>query len=135
MADELGELESRLNRLADALTYVQLKQVMTKLGVEAKKDITAAAKRDLGGDTKFSGWKRVSLNSGFRHRGRGRIIIDPKPLGPWRVAEEGRSAASKHGATAGKFTWTDAIGNISDETPQRALDAIYDTARKILYGR
>lgn len=116
---ELEGFSKSLSDLADSLSDSGLESVMTSLGVAAKKDLTAAVKVDLGGDNRFSGWKRVALTSGFEHTGRGQITVRGKIPGPWQVAEQGRSAGSKHGATRPKYTFTDGAEETAAETAKR----------------
>lgn len=147
MANDLTPFAADLNRLASALGGSEMESVMTKLGVEAKKDATAAARRDLGGDARFSGWPKAELAARFDHNGPGSITILPTPRsrGPWVVAEFGRKAGRKAtrrgsrriatwGATRGKSTWSDAVAIIERETPDRAMDALVHVVKGILGG-
>ena len=133
MADELDALTRQLNELASSLTATGLEGLMTTLGVAAKKDMGQAIAKDLGGDNQFSGWKRVRLVVGFEHTGPGKIELAPRnnSVGPFQVAEQGRGP-SKSGRTRAKYTWSDGVEAITDETPQRALDEIYDTFKRTL---
>lgn len=140
-----------------------MKDVMTTLGVEAKKDAAQAVRGDLG-DQSMSGWWRgrpIGIAARFDHTGNGSITIEPEPRsrGPWKVLEDGRSsgmsrgrkggkrqrvggvlstsnssASRRVGATRAKSTWTDAGELIEERTPERALDALYDVARGIIVG-
>lgn len=141
MADDLREFASRLDRLAKDLSGPQMKQVMTSLGVDAKKDIVTAVDRDIGGST-FSRWPRASLVGGFEHVGDGSISIEPqrRSRGPMRVAEQGRRAGMSNGrrrkgrvgATRGRGTWTDAGALIEKNTLVRAEREIHKLISKSL---
>lgn len=133
MARELDALQQELLELASSLTATGLENVMTELGVQAKKDMGQAIAADLGGDNQFSGWRRVRLVVGFEHTGPGQIELSPRnnSLGPFQVAEQGRGP-SKHGITRPKYTWSDGVETIIEETPQRALDEIYDQFKRII---
>lgn len=80
---------------------------------------------DLGGDNRFSGWKRVRLTVGFEHTGPGKITLEPRnnSVGPFQVAEQGRTR-SKHGITRGKLTWSDGVKSIITNTPKRAEEEL-----------
>lgn len=145
MADDLTDLAQRLDRLAAGLGGPAMSAIMTKLGVEAKKDATAAAQRNLGADARFSGWRKAgALTSGFEHVGPGSIEIVPRPRGPWIVATEGRRAGRKRsrkrgrvvgwGATKGKNTWSDATTDIEQATPDRALKLLSEYVGSIING-
>lgn len=133
MANELDAFSQQLNELASSLTAKGLENLMTALGVAAKKDMGKAIAADLGGDNQFSGWKRVRLVVGFEHTAPGQITLSPRnnSTGPFQVAEQGRGP-SKHGRTRAKYTWTDGTETIIEETPKRALDDIYTTFKRTL---
>lgn len=145
MADDLEILTNKLERLVADLPNEIVEEVMTEVGVQAKKDIDSAVKLDLGGDNRFSGWRRAVLNAGFEHTAKGAITIEPRKAsrGPFVVAEQGRWPGSKvagkkvrrrryaWGPTRGKNTWTDASNEIVEQTPGRALEQF----AKILGGR
>lgn len=135
MASELDALARDLERLASSLTATGLEKVMTTIGVAAKKDMGQAIAADLGGDNQFSGWKRVRLVVGFEHTGPGLITLAPRnnSVGPFQVAEQGRGP-SLHGRTRGKYTWSDGVDAILRNTPNRALEAIYDLIGRNFLG-
>jgi len=62
------------------------------LGVMAKAEAETAAKADLGGDAKFSGWK-PTLDTRYDIVGRGQVLLKPtrRSAGPWTVATDGRN--------------------------------------------
>ena len=119
-----------MDQLARALDGAALQKIVTKAGVEAKKDAAAAAQRDLGGS--FSNWRRnrpIRLDARFDHKGPGQLLVQPvrRSGGPWKVAESGRSAGlskgrkrkGRVGRTEGFGTWTKATTVINRETPRR----------------
>src|SRR5207344_1025260 len=58
----------------------------------AKKDLTIEAVRAVGGDLRYSGWKRMGkLSSGFDVVDTS-VIVKPRPFGGWIVAEHGRKS-------------------------------------------
>jgi hypothetical protein len=149
--DTFDSFAHRVGVFVNGITGSELKQVMTKLGVEAKKDAEKAASADLGGDPKFSGWAPV-LETRFDHVGEGRISFHPtgKSAGPWTVAEHGRhqtagppspnltkSGKAKkgkgkkwNGRTQGKGTATEAVAVIEKETPDRFEKELKKVLRK-----
>lgn len=142
--DDLDEFAERLEILAAGLSGQVLEDVMTELGVEAKKDFRLAAQLDLGPDAKFSGWLRAGeLKVGFEHVAPGVIEMRPRPQGVAVVAQDGRRAGRKTrtrgkrrsaswGSTRGHRTVTDAITLTEEETTVRALDIIERKIREIL---
>lgn len=141
---DLDEFAERLEVLAAGLSGPLLEEVMTELGVEAKKDFRLAAQLDLGPDAKFSGWLRAGeLKVGFEHVAPGVIEMRPRPQGVAVVAEDGRRAGSKvrtrgkrrsatWGSTRGHRTISDAITLTEAETTNRALDIIEGKIRGVL---
>lgn len=143
--DTFASFGHRVDQFINGISDAQLKQVMTKLGTEAKKDALQAASADLGGDPKFSGWA-PTLETRFDHIGEGAISFHPtgKSAGPWTVAELGRHTASGppspnltkggkakkgkgrkwNGRTAGKHTASKALVKIEAETPKRFEDEL-----------
>lgn len=138
MSNDLEALTIQLEQLARDLPDEIVTGVLTELGVEAKKDIDQSVRIDLGGDNKFSGWRRAVLVSGFEHTAPGQITIQPRQQsqGPFLVAEQGRWPGAKvrgrgtkrrryaWGPTKGKHTWSDAVSTIEEETPGRALERL-----------
>jgi hypothetical protein len=140
--DTFASFSKRVDVMINGITGPQLKQVMTKLGTDAKKNALSAASADLGGDPKFSGWA-PTLDTRFDHVGEGVISFHPtrSGAGPFTVAEFGRHStagppmtgpkilksgkASKakmkkwNGRTKGKGTASKALAMIEKETPDR----------------
>ena len=140
--DTFASFAKRIDNFINGITDAEMKKIMTRLGVEAKKDATTAASSDLGGDPKFSGWA-PTLETRFDHIGEGRISFHPtrSSAGPWTVAEHGRNSTAGppmrgprltktgrvskartkrwNGRTAGKGTASDALAVIDRETPDR----------------
>lgn len=97
MGNEVHAFGARLNRAATALSGAPMREVMTHLGVAAKKDLERAVSRDAGGDLAMRNWPKAKMTSGFEHTGEGRITVKARPAGPWRVLSEG---ARPHTVTA-----------------------------------
>jgi hypothetical protein len=83
----------RLTALAKSHQDPGLRQVMERLGKLADQDAQRAARADLGGDNKFSGWDRAPLATEISHLREGQVEVRPtgRGRGPWRVAESGRN--------------------------------------------
>lgn len=99
MADDtFASFATKLTKFTNAFSDPELKAVMNKVGVNAKKIATAEASADLGGDPKFSGWT-PTLDVRFDHIGEGRISFHPSRsgAGPWTVAERGRNQGNAGG--------------------------------------
>ena len=151
--DTFASFAKRLDGFANGLSGPQLKAIATKIGTEAKKDATAAASADLGGDPKFSGWA-PTLDTRFDHVGPGVISFHPskRGAGPWTVAEFGRNSTAGprmtgprltkkgrvstakqkkwNGRTQGKGTATSALAVIKDETPHRVENLVQKAMKK-----
>ena len=107
--NEAHDLAAELRALAAAVSGPALRAAMTRVGVEAKKDVTEAARRDLGPDAAFSGWRTrgasrraMALSSGFEQPSDSSLVLTPRPTGPWRVAESGRLRTSAPKARGAK---------------------------------
>lgn len=150
MADDFATYARRIERLNKALSGPDKRKVLTRLGVEAKKDVAEAIKSDLG-DLSMSNWRRgrpINITSRFDIKSDDTLEVTPSPRarGPMRVLEEGRRGGSasdlvqgrrtksgnrrrgrargrNQGATAAKNTWSDAERLIADRTPQRVDQA------------
>jgi hypothetical protein len=111
------DLSKKLRGLERAFTDPKLKQIATKMGVEAKKQATKAASADLGGDPKFSGWS-PKLDTRFDYIGDGKISFKPtkRAAGPWTVAEFGRNQAAGPRMTGPRLTKT---GKVSKAKTKR----------------
>jgi len=122
------------------------RSILTKVSVEAKKDVDKEVVASLGGDRKFSNWG-VRFGSGFEVVSDSRSELKPRPLGPWLVLEKGRKGKAaayprgrrrrkvyrtpwgprvatqanpwRSGKTAGRKVWTKAGKPIVSETPKR----------------
>ena len=92
MADTLASMSRRVERLQSELTDDALGHA---LGLMAKAEAEKAAKADLGGDAKFSGWK-PTLDTRYDIVARGKVLLKPtrRSAGPWTVATIGRNAGS-----------------------------------------
>jgi hypothetical protein len=84
----------------------QLKQIVTDVGVEAKKIAARHVDADLGG-TGFSGWA-APLDTRFDHVAPGKVSFHPtrRSAGPWTVAEYGRNQTAGPRLTGPRLTRT-----------------------------
>ena len=57
----------------------------------AKGDVQEEIRRDLGGDLRMSGWRRVKFDAGFDVTSDHTAVLSPRPTAPWKVLEDGRS--------------------------------------------
>ena len=94
----LGAFAADLESLAKSLGGAGAAQVAKVMGVEAQKLAERAAKNDLGGDAKFSGWAPV-LDTKLRPLEAGVILLTPtrQSAGPWTVAQLGRNQGNASG--------------------------------------
>ncbi|HEY3484615.1 MAG TPA: hypothetical protein VGK49_04480 [Ilumatobacteraceae bacterium] len=153
MGNDLHDFARDMNKLASSLTGPPMRKVLDEVGVAAKRDAQDAARPDLGGDARFSGWPRVgALEARYSHHRDGSGITihrAPRSAGPWRVAEEGRNRGEGppapaglrrgrrrgrrwNGRTAGKNTWTDAENLIAARTPRRVEKAVEVMVMKVV---
>lgn len=89
----------RLTALAASHRDPQLRSMMERLGKLAEGDAQKAARADLGGDNKFSGWSKAPLATETKYLGNGQQYVGPTPqgAGPWTVAQAGRNAGGAGG--------------------------------------
>jgi hypothetical protein len=136
MANTIHLLADDIAALATALGGSELmRDVLTQVGVEAKKTLEQHTQRDLGSDMRFSGWKRAGkLATGFEFEGDNKIVFAPRNQGPWTVLNDGRHRGNKFsrrrrrnvgwGPTRGKNTWDEAWNDIerdAERTMEREL--------------
>lgn len=74
------------------------KAIAQKMGMKAKQLAEQAARSDLGGDPKFSGWT-PELGTRFDHLEPGKVGFKPTRMGAggWTVAERGRNQGNGGG--------------------------------------
>lgn len=101
-AQASNDIAKRLMILESGLAGKDRAAAMMRLGRAAQQDHLKAARADLGGDNKFSGWARAPLNTELDQAklNAGQVTVRPtgRARGPYRVAESGRGAS---GATGG----------------------------------
>lgn len=150
MADSLDALSIRLRAAADAMTGAQMREVLTTIGVQAKKDVDVELKKATGGDGRLSNWPKITFASGFEFIDDREIELKPRPDGPWQVIERGagphvirakrtRALRTPHGPYAkvrlrhGRAlkVWTKAVAAIDKATPKRTADELH----KLLQGK
>lgn len=103
---DLADLRRDLSRLID------LEPVQHAIGLFGKETALNQAKRDLGGDMAFSGWKsKVRLGAGYDLGTP--VVLNLRPAGMWFLAEDGRKRR-------GKIRPKKRGGKIAVSTPQGA---------------
>lgn len=77
------------------------KAATRKMAEEAEKVAMAEARRDLGGDAAFSGWRRgkpIPLDLQIKQVGQGALLMPTRSsAGPWTVAQRGRNNTNASG--------------------------------------
>ena len=96
MADTFKTYGAKVGRFRKELTSDAVSHALGKM---AKGEAEGAAKADLGGDNKFSGWARAPLDTRYDIVAPGRISFHPtrRSAGPWTVAESGRNQGNAGG--------------------------------------
>lgn len=94
-AAEVDKLNRDLEK--KAVAEITLKQAQTAKGIALSE-----ARSDLGGDSRFSGWRGRDLADmkikKLRGRSEGHILVPTrKSAGPWKVAEQGRNMGGAAG--------------------------------------
>jgi hypothetical protein len=156
VAGEFAALQAKFSRVADALGPAGSKAALTDVGVQAKKDLQNEAEHAVGGDLRYSGWKRMgALKSGFEVEGMS-VVMNPRPAGGWLVAEHGRkpTQAPKRrgrvrmktpwgprtftksepmgiGRTSAKHSLTKATERIQKSSPQRYDEAVQKQLKEV----
>ena len=152
--ESLDGFGRRVNNFVKELEGERLKMIADKAGMQAKKIATEAAKADLGGDDKFSGWSGSNLLTRYDHVEPGVISFHPskRSAGPWTVAEFGRNQAAGprmvgprltktgrvsktkqrryNGRTQGKGTASDALSEIEKQIPRTVDREVVKAIRK-----
>jgi len=148
----MSEMTDFAQRVASLTDGDVLNRMADKGGTAGKKAGLERARRDLGADLAFSGWRRkVKLGIGWDRSGVGRVVINYRPAGIWVIADEGRRggkqikprrgrepsapphpkavrtpqgfrARSTVGAWGGKGTLKDAIAAARREVPRAAAE-------------
>lgn len=158
--DELADFGRRLSTLTDSAATGR---IANKAGMAGKKAAMDAAADDLGGDRAFSGMRRrVQLSAGYDDAGQGRVQINFRPVGLWKLAEAGRRrsgpiyprAGSRKGLgvtkgravrtpegprarssfkpSRGLNTFSDAVKDARREVPKAAAEQFRDEIRRVV---
>ena len=100
-------------KLAVVLSGPDLRKTTSRVAYLAKQDALAALDADLPG-RKFTHW-RPKLGVGYEITSDTTATLAPRPGGPWKVLDEGRSPGGKYsrkrrrfvawGSTHGRHTW------------------------------
>jgi len=142
MADsDFSELVEVAAKLSAVLAGPDMRRLTFNVAKAAKADALSALDSDLPG-RKFTNW-RPKLSVGFELDGDTSARLAPRPSGPWKVLDVGRSPGRKYvkkrrrvigwGATQGKHTWSnDVVPTVGRETPGRVDKEIQASIRKAL---
>lgn len=134
----------KVEALREDLDGAALRRITSDVAFDAKKDIEAEVRRDLGADQKMSGWGKFRFTAGYELTSNHTALLGVRPAGPWQVLESGRRATSlpkrrrskvyatphglrtatkdkpfRIGAARGHHTFTIAVRKIERETPDR----------------
>ena len=142
MADsDFSQLVSVVGKLAAVLAGPDLKRITSRVAFLAKQDALQALDGDLPG-RKFTHW-RPKLGVGYEITSDTTATLAPRPGGPWKVLDEGRSPGGKYsrkrrrfvawGSTHGRHTWQHAVVyKVGQETPGRVDDEVQKSIREAL---
>lgn len=143
MTADLGALHTDLTALAASLQGEASREVLTSVGVAARKIADEQAGVALGSDQRFSGWRTAKVGAGFEFEGDKKIVLSARPNGPAVVAEDGRKRGRRTarkgsyrgrrvgwGPTKGKRWWTKTVADIEAKTPDLVADAMDDVLSK-----
>lgn len=138
MANDLAALDAKLGRLVDSLDGTSLTALTKSVALAAKNDALDALDADLPA-RKFTHW-RPKLGVGFEVTSEATAEVKPRPSGPWRVLDQGRTRGSKFvrkrrrvigwGPTKGHDTWATAGHVIEQKTPERVDEGVQHIIRK-----
>jgi hypothetical protein len=92
-SSSLAEAAGKVGKILDPSTV----QAMLRAGgMAGKKSALEAAAASLGGDRRFSGFKRMgALSAGFDSIGGTSVEIKFRPPGAWKLAESGRKGSKQ----------------------------------------
>ena len=126
-ARELDQLEHELRR-EEGL------RITRKQAEAARKIATAAARRDLGGNSRFSGWAGRDLADlrvkQLRGNKVGHILAPTrKSGGPWKVAEQGRNKGTATGRGGKAIFFGPGINRETGETARTKSGAVRKVRR------
>lgn len=89
MAETFASVAAKIDRVERAMSD---KDMMTRVGLAAKKAALEAAERDVGSDRTMSGFRRKSakLNARYDITGVSAVNLELYPKGLWMLANDGR---------------------------------------------
>lgn len=140
-SNSLAAAAAKLDRVLNGATVAAMAKAG---GMAAKQEALKAASASLGGDRRFSNFKRMgTLNAGFDMTGGTSVTVNYRPAGAWRLAEEGRKGgktvrkrgvvfrtpegprrAFRSGRSRGLRTLTEAQQGAAQEAPKAAFKAM-----------
>lgn len=132
MADDLADMQRKLDDLARSLEGESLRRLNRDVADLGRRDMLSQLDSDLPG-RRFRRWGVVC---DVRVDGSGDTSrIAPTPAAPWKVLDEGRSPGSNGhvawGATRGRRTWQTGAKRVEAESPKRVDDEVQDILHRI----
>jgi hypothetical protein len=129
MADDLGDMQRKLDDLARSLDDPRISRNVAELG---SRDILAQLDADLPG-RRFRRWG-VTIGVTVQSAGDTSRLV-PTPEAPWKVLDVGRSpgsnASGAWGATSGQGTWQAGAERVGAESPKRVDDEVQTILHRI----
>ena len=144
MASDLSRLGRKIDGLADDIQGKAMRQALGKVGREGKRIGDTEIRRDAGGDTALSNWRRgkpINAATRYDHKGDSALLIGPRGRGGGvvRVPNDGRQpGVSRKGrpypGSTGKGTWARASKTMERELPDVVKKAVNTALRKRFGG-
>lgn len=141
------ELDTKVRGFGRLLDSDGMRAVTGSVALDGKKDVEKVVARHLGPDRKMSNWGRFKFNSRYDLTSSTTAELYPSPAGPWQVLNFGRRGGHKlpkrkrlaykryrtpqgirtasrarpwvGSSSKGKGTWSVAVKDIADNTPER----------------
>lgn len=139
----IGAYASQVRAFRAAMSGPEATAVTRAQGEWGAEVAKREARRDLGGDTRFSGWPGVDLaDLQVRPlRTSPAALLSPTPMSAagWTVAESGRNRGRRvgrrwNGVTPAKHTATRAVAAMEVEAQQVAEDCVHKIVRTYFGG-
>lgn len=140
MASDLGDFAARMLKITDPSALTRINRMA---GFAGKQSALEAASDSLGGDRRFSGFRRkVALSAGFDTVSATQVQINFRPAGLWVLADKGRRssgtirprrgkravltpygprATSSYGPSRGLNTYENAVKDAETTVPKAAF--------------
>lgn len=140
-----GDFAVRLDRLVAVTGTEGRVQILRKLGKDGVRDYRLAIEQGIGSDASMSNWRRakpVKITAGYKVVSDTLVVVVPRPIGLFYVADLGRrpkkDVVKKRGRTfhvsksRGHNIAPRAERNISERSPARAYRYHSQLLRKAL---